>query len=165
MIRSFSLALALTALMVAPVSAQSAAPAAPPAAAPAQDAEQKPDPAQPQGFAYNAQGRRDPFVSLMRRGSELTNDPTSGRVTGLPGLAASEVTLSGIIASGGGYVAMLEGVDRKTYIVRQGDTLLDGTIRAISADTLVILQRVAGGPLAPATEREVRKVLRQEEAN
>ena len=68
------------------------------------------------------------------------------------------------MASDGAYVAMLEGVDKKTYIVRSGDRLLDGTIRAISRDTMVIVQQV-DDPLSPIRQREVRKVLRQEEAN
>jgi Tfp pilus assembly protein PilP len=160
-IRDLSLAILMMTLMAAPAAAQSpaAAPPAPPA-----PAEQKPDPVEPQGFAYHAEGRRDPFVSLMRRGSELVRDPGSSRPAGLPGLATSEVTLSGIMTSTGGFVAMLEGVDKKTYIVRSGDKLLDGTIRAISKDTMVIVQQVID-PLSAETQREVRKVLRQEEAN
>lgn len=138
----------------------SAAPA-PGAAAPAQPAEAT---AAPQGFSYNAEGRRDPFVSLLRRGSELTRDPNSVRPPGLPGLAASEVTLSGIMASRGGFVAMLQGVDKKTYIARSGDKLFDGTVRAITADTMVIVQQV-NDPLSLEKQRELRKVLRQEEAN
>ena len=164
MIRNLPLALGLTALMTAPAVTQSAAPAAPPAAASAQAAAEKPDPGQPQGFTYNPDGRRDPFVSLLRRGTELTRDAASPRPSGLPGLTTGEVTLSGIMTSSGGYVAMLEGVDRKTYIVRSGDKLLDGTIRAISADTMVILQQV-DDPRSSEALREVRKVLRQEEAN
>jgi hypothetical protein len=57
---------------------------------------------------------------------------------------------------------MLEGVDRKTYLVRVGDRLLDGTVRTITADAVVILQRV-NDPLSVDTEREVRKGLRPTE--
>jgi Tfp pilus assembly protein PilP len=124
-----------------------------------------PDAAQPQGFTYNPEGRRDPFVSLLRRGAELERDPASARPPGLPGMATSEVVLSGIMASKGGYVAMLRGADKKTYIVRSGDRLYDGTVRSITADTMVILQQV-NDPLSLEKQREVRKVLRQtEEAN
>ncbi len=159
MIRNLSLAVLITAATVAPASAQ--APAAPP---PGQPASAPAAPAPPQAFSYAPEGRRDPFVSLMRRGTEIARDPGGSRPGGLPGLATSEVTLSGILASNGGYVAMLQGVDKKTYIVRSGDKLLDGTIRAISKDTMVIVQQV-DDPLTPEKQREVRKVLRQEEAN
>jgi Tfp pilus assembly protein PilP len=150
-------------VMLAPAICVSAQTAAPQPAAPEAAAPQAPAPEQ-QGFAYNPEGRRDPFVSLLRRGSELTRDANATRPAGLPGLSASEVTLSGIVASREGFVAMLQGVDKKTYIVRSGDKLLDGTVRAITADTMVIVQQV-NDPLSLERQREVRKVLRQEEAN
>jgi hypothetical protein len=55
---------------------------------------------------------------------------------------------------------MLLGSDDKTYIVRSGDKLADGTINAITADTMVILLQVHD-PLSSRTQREVRKMLRQ----
>ena len=57
---------------------------------------------------------------------------------------------------------MVQGTDGKTYMVAAGDRLLDGTVRTITADTMVILQRV-NDPLSLETTREVRKVLRQTE--
>jgi Tfp pilus assembly protein PilP len=66
------------------------------------------------------------------------------------------------MASQGGYVAILQGSDSKTYIVRPGEQLADGTIRSITADALVILQQV-NDPLSLEKQREVRKVLRQTE--
>jgi Tfp pilus assembly protein PilP len=115
---------------------------------------------EPQGFTYRAEGRRDPFVTLLKRGSETSSTTAAGRAAGLAGLTTGEVTLRGILASEGAYVAMLLGSDDKTYIVRTGDRLADGTIQAISADAMVILQRTKD-PLATQREREVRKLLRQ----
>jgi len=143
--------------------AQPAAPATQgAAAAPTADAQKPADPLEPQGYAYKADGRRDPFVNLMRRGSEISRSAGDVRPAGLPGLTASEVTLSGIMASRGGFVAMLRATDKRTYVARQGDKLLDGTIRSITADTMVILQPV-NDPLSLEKQREVRKVLRQTE--
>ncbi len=130
---------------VAPV-----APAAPPTA-----------PSVPEGFAYRPDGRRDPFVSLLRRGTQTAATP-GARAAGLKGLGSSEVTLRGTVASQGGYVAILQGSDAKTYIVRPGEQLADGTIRSITADALVILQQI-NDPLSLEKQREVRKVLRQTE--
>ena len=65
-------------------------------------------------------------------------------------------------AASGGFVGILQGADRKTYIVRAGDRLFDGTIRSITADAMVILQQV-NDPLSLEKQREVRKVLRQTE--
>jgi Tfp pilus assembly protein PilP len=116
---------------------------------------------EPQGFTYNAEGRRDPFVSLTRRGSDdrANNGP---RASGLAGMASSEVILKGTLISHGGYVGILQGLDNKSYIVRVGDKLSDGAIRSISADAMVILQQVKD-PLSLEKEREVRKLLRQTE--
>jgi Tfp pilus assembly protein PilP len=112
------------------------------------------------GFTYTAGKRRDPFVTLVTRGPETTSTTAAGRAAGLAGLNTSEVALRGILASEGSYVAMLLGSDDKTYIVRAGDKLADGTIGAIYADSLVIDQLVKD-PLAQQKRREVRKALRQ----
>jgi Tfp pilus assembly protein PilP len=118
---------------------------------------------EPQGYTYDPQGRRDPFVSMLRRGSEVPRTGGPGeRPSGLAGLETSEVTLKGTIASQGSYVGILQGVDQKTYIVKAGDRLLDGTIRAITPDSMVITQQVTD-PLALEKQREVRKLLRQTE--
>ncbi len=117
---------------------------------------------EPQGYTYSPDGRRDPFISLLRRGSN-TLKPTLGvRPAGLLGLETSEITLKGTIASQGGFVGILQGSDNKTYIVRAGERLLDGTIRTITQDSMVITQQVTD-PLSLEKQREVRKVLRQTE--
>jgi len=115
------------------------------------------------GFSYSPEGRRDPFVSLMRRGTNVdAPGSASARAPGLKGVGAGEVTLKGTMASRGAYVAIIQGADARTYVVRAGEQLLDGTIRSITADGLVILQQV-NDPLSKETHREVRKVLRQTE--
>jgi type IV pilus assembly protein PilP len=133
----------------APASTQSAAPAAPAAES------------ESPGFTYNPEGRRDPFVSLVKRGGAGLSPTVGGaRPAGLAGLETAEVTLKGTIQSQSGYVGILLGADNKTYIVRAGDRLLDGTVRSITANALVILQQV-NDPLSLEKQREVRKVLRQ----
>jgi Tfp pilus assembly protein PilP len=116
---------------------------------------------EPQGFTYNPEGRRDPFVSLTRRGAD-EHANNGARVSGLAGMASSEVVLKGTLISRGGYVGILQGLDNKSYIVRVGDKLADGAIRSISADAMVILQQV-NDPLSLEKQREVRKLLRQTE--
>jgi Tfp pilus assembly protein PilP len=118
---------------------------------------------EPPGFTYSPEGRRDPFLSLVRRGV----DPRGGgqtRPSGLAGLSVAEVTLRGTVRSREGFVAILQGVDQRAYIVRPGDKLFDGTVRTVSQNDVVILQQV-NDPLSLEKQREVRKVLRQPEAN
>jgi Tfp pilus assembly protein PilP len=113
------------------------------------------------GYTYNPEGRRDPFLSLMNRGSAGPVAQTT-RENGLGGLGVGETTLKGTLASRGGFVAILQGADAKTYIVRPGEKLADGAIRSITSDAVVFLQQV-NDPLSREKQREVRKVLRQTE--
>jgi Tfp pilus assembly protein PilP len=178
--RLLSLAVALVFVFASPYAAGTQSPSkpttpsatAPKAAAPAPQAAATPTapvtPApsgpqlEPQGYTYNPDGRRDPFVSLLRRGSDLQNPTLGARPAGLAGLETGEVTLKGTVTSQSGFVGMLQGADQKTYIVRAGDKLLDGTIRTITQDSMVITQQVTD-PLSLEKQREVRKVLRQTE--
>jgi Tfp pilus assembly protein PilP len=139
------------------VAAQTPAPPPPAAAAPAAAAA-----SDTQGFSYSAEGRRDPFVSLTRRGNEPTEKPVSG-LRGLAALSVDDVSLRGVLVSREQYVGIVQGSDSKTYIVRAGQKLLDGTIRAIDKDSMVIVQRV-DDPLALEKQRELRKAIRQDGA-
>lgn len=143
-------------LLATAAGAQSAAVPAPATAVPA-----VPSPEEPRGYSYDPEGRRDPFVSLIGRGEDQPVSTPSARPPGLAGLSTSEVSLRGTMQSRGGYVGIVQGADTKTYIVRPGGKLLDGTIRAITADAMVILQAV-DDPLSLEKEREVRKALRQQ---
>ena len=120
------------------------------------------DAVEPQGFTYNPDGRRDPFVSLLRRGADSAPVAAAKRESGLTGLGASEISLRGTIKSAGAFVGIVQGADSKTYIVRAGDKLADGSIRTIAADSMVILQQVSD-PLSPGKVKEVQKGLRQTE--
>jgi Tfp pilus assembly protein PilP len=128
--------------------------------APSADAPPVLPPLEPQGYTYDPGGRRDPFVSLLRRGADSQRDVGGARPSGLAGIATSELAVKGIVTSGSGYLAVAQGVDNKTYILHVGDKLFDGEIRAIDADSVVILQQVSD-PLSTQKAREVRKMLRQ----
>ena len=130
------------------------------APAPAAVTDAKAEAVENQGFTYNPEGRRDPFVSLLRRGVESAAH--TPRSAGLAGLGTAEVSLRGVVLSQGSYVGIVQGVDSKTYIVRTGDKLSDGAIRSITADSMVILQQV-NDPLSLEKVHEVRKALRQTE--
>jgi Tfp pilus assembly protein PilP len=137
--------------------AQTPTPAAP---APAQAAAaQTPasEPAPGGMYAYQSDGRRDPFVSLLGIGADSRG--AQKRAEGAAGLAVAELSVRGVMQSRGALVAMVQGPDNRTYIVHQGDKLLDGTIKSITPQGLVIVQEV-NDPLSLAKQREVRKLLR-----
>jgi hypothetical protein len=141
------------ALAIATAQGAAASPA-PAAIAPAA----KPAVTVPDDYAYNPEGRRDPFVSLLRGGTDAPR--AGGGVEGLAGLGVDEISVRGVVAAGsGGFLAMVQGPDNKTFIVRPNARLLDGTVKAVTAQGLVILQEV-NDPLSLVKQKEVRKVLR-----
>ncbi|OFV90117.1 MAG: hypothetical protein A3G76_12655 [Acidobacteria bacterium RIFCSPLOWO2_12_FULL_65_11] len=71
----------------------------------------------------------------------------------------SDITVKGVLQSGSTYLAMVLGPNGKTYVVRQGDSLRDGTIRSITPQGLVVIQNI-NDPLSTQSQREVRKLLR-----
>lgn len=110
----------------------------------------------PSSYVYESQGRRDPFVSLLARGQ----DPrTSSRAAGVAGLLIGEVTVRGVVRDRSGFIAMIQGPDRKTFIVRSGEKLMDGSIKAITTDGIVFSQDV-NDALATVKQKEIRKSVR-----
>ena len=107
-------------------------------------------------YTYRAEGRRDPFQSLVGGNSNL---PGGHRGDGPAGMTFNEISVSGVMQSRGSLVAMIKGPDNKTYIVHPGDKLLDGTIKTITPTGIVVVQEV-NDPLSLVKQREVRKLLR-----
>ncbi len=134
-----------------------------------------PAPAQPQGtppveaakpadpaaaepaYTYAADGRRDPFLNLLSAGAEPR--AAGQRTDGPAGLMVAEISVRGVVQSKGALVAMVQSPDNKTYIMRTGDKLMDGTIKAVTTQGLVIVQDI-NDPLSIERQREVRKLLR-----
>ena len=157
-IQTIVTAAALAGASLAVMSAQGAPAAQPAPAQPAAPAPATPAPAT-EAFTYDPAGRRDPFVSLLSRGIE----PTTGKkLTGLAGLATGEVMVRGVMQSRNSYVALLSGPDGKTYSAHVNDRLLDGVIRSVTPQGIVIMQEV-NDPLSLVKQREVRKGLRTAE--
>ena len=136
---------------------QPPAPAAKPAPAPAQPPPPTPDP----GYAYNPDGRRDPFISLVGRG-ETGSAPGMPRPTGIAGLLIGEVNVKGVMRDREGFLALLQAPDNKTYTVRVGDKLFDGTVKSINQEKVVFSQNV-NDPLSLVKQREVPKPVRPSE--
>ena len=150
-----SVIMATAALWPCEIIAQGVPPAA--TAAPVQS----PSPAPTQSaYSYQSDGRRDPFVSLLGRGTDPTS--TANRPAGLPGLLIDELAIKGIINDRGGFVAMIQGSDNKTYMVRAGEKLMDGSVKSITGDSVVFSQDV-NDPLSTVKQRERIKKLRSNE--
>ena len=117
----------------------------------------KPAPLPSPAFTYSPEGRRDPFVSLI--GSGIDPKFSGARPTGVPGLLINELAIKGIVKDRTGFAAMIQGPDNKTYVIKAGDRLMDGTVKSIVQDAVVFSQDV-NDPLSLVKQKEIRKTLR-----
>jgi hypothetical protein len=120
-----------------------------------------PPAAQPDSYTYDPGGRRDPFTNLLGVGSGPRVPLMRGE--GKAGLAVAELSVRGVMQNRGGFIAMVQGPDGKTFLLRSGDKLADGTVRAVNAEGIVVVQDV-NDPLSLVKQREVSKKLRSLEA-
>jgi len=109
-------------------------------------------------YTYDPAGRRDPFLNLVGVSNDARANAKKGE-GGPSGMTVSEISVRGVLQSRGKLVAMVMGPDNKTYIVHEGDRFLDGAIKLITPQGLVIEQEV-NDPLSVVKQREIRKLLR-----
>jgi Tfp pilus assembly protein PilP len=111
-----------------------------------------------EAYSYKSGGLRDPFLSLVNRGTD--NRLLQKKPEGLRGLTFDEIALRGILQGGRpGAIAIVQAPDTRTYRVHVGDQLYDAVVKAITADSLVVLQEVSD-PLSLRKQIERRKTLR-----
>ena len=158
MMRLILLIVAAALLQATSVSGQAPPPATAPVA-PAATSPTKVPPLEPQGYDYNPAGRRDPFVSLVRRTTTASGTSATSRPRGLAGLSTDEITMRGVVKGRDGFVAMAMGADNRIYYLKAGDELYDGVIRAVTHDAMFVMQNV-NDPLSTVRKRDVRKPLR-----
>ncbi len=113
------------------------------------------------GYAYDAAGRRDPFRSLLVA-RERAGDEVQPRPEGVPGLLISEIDLTGIFVLPDGPVAQIQSASLdKSYLLRVGDRLYDGSVVSISRNE-VTFRQIVDDPTALKPFREVVKKLNPE---
>jgi Tfp pilus assembly protein PilP len=149
----------LLSLMTATIVAAQA-PAAPKAEVAANASANAPTP--PPNYVYSPEGRRDPFLNLVNRGFDgRAADSPRTRPDGIAGILVDEVVVRGILQSQGNWVAMIGSPSGRTYSIRSGDRLMDGNVKSITPQALVLMKEV-NDPLSLQKQREVRKYLRGE---
>jgi Tfp pilus assembly protein PilP len=141
--------LALAVLVAIPLAGQAQDAPAPAGAAP-------PAAATPLDFNYESGGRRDPFVDLLTTGRPVQTT----RGEGAAGFTLSEVVVSGVVQSRGLLLAMIQGPDRKTYVIHPGDKLADGVVTSVTSQGIIVLQDIQDQLDSPRRQREVTKLLR-----
>lgn len=107
------------------------------------------------GFSYDAANRRDPFRSLLA--GPLKED-LGERPPGLRGMGIEEIKLQGVLRLPDGYVAMIQGTDNLSYMIRAGMALWDGTVDRVEPGKVTFKLQVAD-PKSLKPYREVVRVL------
>jgi hypothetical protein len=114
------------------------------------------------GYAYDPGDRRDPFLSLLR----VTEAPEilGPRPEGVPGLLIDEIEVTGVFVTPQGAVAQVQAADKaKSYLLRVGDDLYDGSVVGIRFDkgqtAEVVFRQEVRDPTAAKPFREVIKQL------
>lgn len=112
----------------------------------------------PSASSYNSLGRRDPFVSLVTpRRATNSSQPRVG--TGLASFVVSDVVVTGITKVGttDTRIAILQSVDKQSYVAKVKDRLFDAVIKSIDATSVVFVEIPEPGSFG--RPREIRKFL------
>ena len=97
--------------------------------------------------------RRDPFESLL--GRQLNKAPAN-LPPGKLGLQVSTLRLDGIVRAPNGMIAVVSNPQLRTYFLREGDRLYDGSVEKISMDG-VSFHEEGKDAFGKPVERQVNK--------
>ena len=99
------------------------------------------------------QARRDPFVSLINR-QQGKGGPALP--PGKAGLQVSPLRLDGIVKAPNGMIAVVTNPQSRTYFLREGDHLYDGSVEKITMDG-VSFHEEGKDAFGKPVERQVNK--------
>src|SRR5262245_7543510 len=101
--------------------------------------------------------RRDPFESLV--GRQQAQDALAKNLPpGKAGLQVGTLRLDGIVRSPNGMIAVVANPQQRTYFLREGDKLYDGTVERISMEG-VTFHEEGKDAFGKPVERQVNKRL------
>jgi len=99
------------------------------------------------------QARRDPFESLVSR---QQSKGAPNLPPGIHGLQVSTLRLDGIVRAPSGMIAVVSNPQLRTYFLREGDHLYDGSVEKISMDG-VSFHEEGKDAFGKPVERQVNK--------
>jgi Tfp pilus assembly protein PilP len=102
------------------------------------------------------QARRDPFESLVNRQKSSADEKLLP--PGKAGLQVSTLRLDGIVKAPNGMIAVVSNPQARTYFLREGDHLYDGSVEKISMDG-VSFHEEGKDAFGKPVERQVNKRL------
>ncbi len=99
--------------------------------------------------------RRDPFESLTSRQEQAAKSAAS-LPPGKAGLQVSTLRLDGIVRAPNGMIAVVTNPQARTYFLREGDQLYDGSVEKIAMDS-VSFHELGKDAFGKPVERQVNK--------
>jgi hypothetical protein len=112
--------------------------------------------APPPGFAYNSEGRRDPFKDLLT-GRDMREKTAAGE----PQVFIDDLVLFGIVKNKNVYTALLGTVQGFPTFAKVGDKFADGYVLSIN-DTQVVLRKTHERGIPLMRPRDVIKEITEE---
>jgi len=100
---------------------------------------------------YNANGRRDPFISPV-----VSHTGGSGCSTGKKCLEIGAINLRGVVHAESGFIAVVSNSMNKAYFLRENDPVFNGYVVKITGDSIVF-QETLQDRLGKTFTREVVK--------
>src|SRR5216684_590005 len=98
--------------------------------------------------------RRDPFESLI--GGTRGGGPKEPLPQGKAGLQVSTLRLDGVVRAPNGMIAVVSNPQARTYFLREGDQLYDGSVEKITMDG-VSFHELGKDAFGKPVERQVNK--------
>ena len=99
--------------------------------------------------------RRDPFESLTSR-QDAANKMAANLPPGKAGLQVASLRLDGIVKAPNGMIAVVTNPQARTYFLREGDQLYDGSVDKIALDS-VSFHEMGKDAFGKPVERQVNK--------
>ena len=91
-----------------------------------------------------ADGAPPPADPFSRMSPPEAAPAAAARPPGLPGLRVGELTLQGLVRGAGRPLAVVAAPDGETHLLRGGERLLDGVVKAVHAGGVVFVEYVGG---------------------
>lgn len=95
------------------------------------------------GYVYLPEGRRDPFLSILREAGSEAKRTDEANLPPLQRVTVAELSVIGIVWGGFGYMAMVQAPDGRGYAVQRGARIgnNNGIVSAITEKAVIVEER------------------------
>jgi hypothetical protein len=103
---------------------------------------------------YQANGRRDPFVSPVVSHAASSSNCTTGKKC----LEIGAINLRGVVRSENGFIAVVSNNVNKAYFLRENDPVFNGFVMKITGDSIVFRETLQDRLGKTFTREVVKKI-------